>query len=135
WNNVSQSSITADYTDYVQFFKKNRDLSVEIKEKLASEFKRFRSDRDRFVNDYINWLKYESEGVMKLNKVSRGIFYRHIPFHKDIRDSLENQPAFSDLQNRFKNIRNKKLRELEVRYRKYGEMVPDVLQENLDFYK
>lgn len=135
WNNVSQPSITADYTDYVQFFRKNRDLSPEIKDKLKVEFKRFRSDRDRFVNDYVNWIKYESEGVLKHNKVARSLFYRHVPFAKSIRDNLENQPAYAELQNRFKNIRNKKLRELEIRYRKYGEILPPVLQENIDFYK
>lgn len=135
WNNVSQSSITADYTDYVQFFKKNRDLSPEAKEKLAAEFKRFRTDRDRFVNDYANWIRFEAQGVLKLNKVARAIFYRHVPLEKSLRDDLESQPAYAELQNRFKNIRNKKLRELEVRYRKYGEVLPDVLQQNIDFHK
>lgn len=137
WNNVSVPSITADYTDYVQFYKKNRDLSPEIKEKLAGEFKRFRTDRDRFVNDYTNWVKYESEGVLKLNKVSRGIFYRHIPFARAIRANIATQPAYSDLDNRLTNIRRKKLKELEVRYRKYGdfETLPDVLKHNVEFYK
>ncbi len=137
WNNVSQSSITADYTDYVQFYKKNRDLSPEIKEKLASEFKRFRTDRDRYVNDYINWIKFESQGIMKLNRVARAIFNRHIPFAKPIRDTLANQPAFADLTERLGNIRKKKLRELEVRYRKYGDYgaLPEVLRRTIDFYK
>jgi hypothetical protein len=134
WNNVSQSSITADYTDYVQFYKKNRDLSQEMKEKLAAEFKRFRSDRDRFVNDYTTWIKYESEGVPKLNKVARGIFYRHVPFAKGIRETLSTQPAYSEFQNRFKNIRTRKLKELEVRYRKFGDAIPDVLKNNMAFY-
>ena len=137
WNNVSIPSITADYTDYVQFYKKNRELSPEIKEKLAGEFKRFRTDRDRFVNDYINWIKYESEGVLKLNKVARSIMYRHIPFAKEIRDKLATQPAYTDLHNRFTNIRNRKLKEIEVKYRKYGEEhnMPDLLRKNLEFYK
>ena len=135
WNNVSVPSVTADYTDYVQFYKKNRDLSPEIKEKLASEFKRFRTDRDRFVNDYINWIKSESEGVLKLNKVARSIFYRHIPFAKAKRDNLSSQPAYADLHERFTNIRRKKLKELEVRYRKYGDNIPPILKNNIDFYR
>ncbi len=137
WNNVSNSSITADYTDYVQFFKKNRELSQEQKEKLASEFKRFRSDRDRFVNDYIQWMKFESQGVLKLNKVARGIFYKHCPFEKTIRDTLAAQPAYADIQNRFKNIRNRKVKELEIKYRKYaqeGQPLPPLLQKNLEFF-
>ncbi|MCC5815899.1 MAG: cyclic nucleotide-binding domain-containing protein [Leptospira sp.] len=137
WNNVGHPSITADYTDYVQFFKKNKDLSIEIKEKLASEFKRFRTDRDKFANDYLLWMKYESEGVQRLNRVVRSIFYRHIPFHKEIRDKLSTQPAFSDIHNRFKNIRNRQHKESENRYKKYmneGGMLPDVLQENLNYF-
>ena len=135
WNNVSQSSITADYTDYVQFFKKNRDLSPEIKEKLGAEFKRFRSDRDRFTNDYITWIKFEAEGVLKMNKVVRGIMYRHVPFAHSIRENISTQPAFIDIHNRFKNIRNRKVKELEVKYRKYGDAMPPELQANVDFYK
>ncbi len=135
WNDVSQPSITADYTDYVQFFKRNSELSIEVKEKLSSEFKRFRSDRDRFTNDYIQWLKYESQGILKLNKVSRNIFYRHIPFAKEIRDRVSKQPAFLDIHNRFRNISSKKHRQLEARYRKFGENPPEDFQANLDFYK
>jgi hypothetical protein len=130
-------SITADYTDYVQFFKKNKDLSLEIKEKLASEFKRFRNDRDKFASDYLLWMKFEAAGVQRLNRVVRSIFYRHIPFHKDIRDRLASQPAFAEIHNRFKNIRSKQHKEHENRYKKYANeagMIPDVLQENLNYY-
>lgn len=136
WNNVAQSSITSDYTDYSQFFKKNRDLSKDQKEKLAAEFKRFRDDRARFTNDYLNWLKYESQGVLKLNKVCRNIMYKHIPFEKKIRDEISNQPAYAEIHNRFKNIRNRKLREMEVKFRKYEEGgLPAELQSTLDYYK
>lgn len=137
WNNVGMPSITADYTDYVQFFKKNKDLSLEIKEKLASEFKRFRNDRDKFASDYLLWMKFEAAGVQRLNRVVRSIFYRHIPFHKDIRDRLASQPAFAEIHNRFKNIRSKQHKEHENRYKKYANeagMIPDVLQENLNYY-
>lgn len=134
WNNLAQPSLTADYTDYVQFYKKNRDLSAEMKEKLNREFKRFRSNRDRFVNDYLSWLQYESQGVMKLNKVLRGIFYRHMPFHRRVRKQIGQQPAFTEFHNRFCNIRARKTRELENRYRKFGDNLAPVLKANLDFY-
>lgn len=137
WNNVGLPSITADYTDYIQFFKKNKELSIEIKEKLAAEFKRFRTDRDKFANDYLLWMKYEAEGVQRLNRVVRAIFYRHIPFHKDIRDKLSGQPAYAEIHNRFKNIRNRQHREHENRYKKYmneAGALPDILQENLNYY-
>jgi hypothetical protein len=137
WNNVSVSSITADYMDYLQFYRKNRDLSLELKEKIHTEMKKFRTDRDKFVNDYQKWIKHESKGILKLNKVTRNIFYRHVPFTKAIRDELKSQPAFGEIANRFANIRNRKKKELETRYKKYtrdGAKLPRLLQENLDFY-
>ncbi|MDX1960890.1 MAG: cyclic nucleotide-binding domain-containing protein [Leptospiraceae bacterium] len=138
WNNVGNPSITSEYMDYIQFFKKNKDLSIEVKEKIATEFKRFRTDRDKFVNDYLLWIKYESEGIQRLNRVVRTIFYKHIPFHKEIRDKVSKLPAYADMHNRFTNIRNRQYRETEARYKKYQGSdggYPSVLQENLDFYK
>lgn len=137
WNNVGIPSITSEYTDYVQFFKKNRDLSIEVKEKLAAEFKRFRDDRSKFVNDYILWIKYESDGIQRLNKVVRNMFYKHIPFPKDIREKVSKLPAFIEIHNRFVNIRNRVHKEMENRYKKYSNQngsLPKILQENIDYY-
>jgi hypothetical protein len=138
WNNVGIPSITSEYMDYIQFYKKSKDLSIEAKEKITTEFKRFRTDRDKFVNDYLLWIKYESEGVQRLNRIVRNIFYKHIPFHKTIRDKVAKLPAYADMHNRFTNIRNRQYKEFEAKYKKYmdpnGKLHP-VLQENLDFYK
>lgn len=138
WNNVGIPSITSEYMDYIQFYKKNKDLTIEMKEKIAIEFKRFRTDRDKFVNDYLLWIKYESEGVQRLNRVVRNIFYKHIPFTKEIRDKISKLPAYTDIHNRFSNIRTRQYKELETKYRKYMDAngkLPPALQENLDFYK
>ena len=111
---------------------------MELKEKISTEFKRFRTDRDKFVNDYLAWIRYESEGIQRLNRVVRGIFYKHIPFQKDIRDKVSKLPAYADMHNRFTNIRNRQFKEFENRYKKYATAdgrLPQVLQENLDFYK
>jgi len=138
WNDVTESSITADYTDYVQFFKKNPRLSPETKEKLSAEFKRFRSDRDRFVNDYFQWILFEYEGLLKLNTVAREIMFKHVPFKKEVREKLGSVPAFIDIFTKFKNITSRKMKETENRYFKYtksGDPLPDELQQNLDFYK
>lgn len=136
WNDISKSSMTSDYMDYIQFYKKNRELSDEVKEKLSAEFKRFRDDRSKFVNDYVQWIKFESQGAMKLNRVVRGIFYRHVPFSKPVRDVLCTQPAFLEFHNRFTNIRKKKLVELENRWKKYGEKdaLPSPLRETLRYW-
>lgn len=138
WNNPQTPSITSHYMDYIQFYKKNKDISIEVKEKISEEFKRFRSDKDKFINDYVGWVKAESEGIQKLNKVVRNIFYRFIPFAPAIREKVSKMPAYIDIHNRFVNIRNRDYKERENRYRKYMAApggLPKKLQENLDYYK
>ncbi len=138
WNNIAHSSITSDYSDYIQFFKRNKDLSIEAKEKLSYEFKRFRNDRAKFVNDYLIWVLYESEGVQRMNKVARRIFAKHIPFGKPIRDRLLTLPSYKDVITRSINIRRRKATELEPRYKKYLKMndeLPVELTETYKFYK
>ena len=139
WNNVSIPSITSAYTDYVQFYKKNRDLSIEVKTKLTKEFKRFRTDKDRFINDYLVWLNYESAGTQRMNKVIREIMYRYVPFNKEIREKLMKVPAYSNINDKVQNIKKKKFIELQNRYKRYinpeNGKIPSLLQDNLDFYK
>jgi len=139
WNDVSQSSLTADYSDYIQFYRKNRDLSDENKEKVKQLIQSCRNNiRDIFVSDYHLWIKYESRGVLRLNKVVRGIFYRHCPFAKTIRGQLEKQPMYTDMAVRFENIRNRKVTEITNRYHRYtktgAELDPE-LAAHLSFYK
>ena len=136
WNNISQASITADYTDYVQFFKRNKELSPEVKEKLGSEFKRFRDDRSRFVHDYIIWILFESEGTQRMNRVARKIFAKHIPFPKAIREKLLKLPSYTDLINKSVNVKRRKALELEPRIKKYRQagMVPEIIEQTYKYY-
>ncbi|MBN2617701.1 MAG: hypothetical protein JXR64_05250 [Spirochaetales bacterium] len=45
----------------------------------------------RFIEDYILWITKESSGTQKLDKDVRGIFWRNLPFPKEIRDNLKNR--------------------------------------------
>lgn len=139
WNDITQMSLTSEYSDYVQFYKKNRNLSDDSKEKLKIQIKKCRNNlREVFVSDYFIWIKYESKGIMRLNRVVRNILYRQVPFSKDIRDEVEKQPMFAEIANRFKNIRNKKALEIENRYYKFtktGNPLPEELANHIDFYK
>ena len=139
WNDITQMSLTSEYSDYVQFYKKNRNLSDDSKEKLKIQIKKCRNNlREVFVSDYFIWIKYESKGIMRLNRVVRNILYRQVPFAKDIREEVAKQPMFADIANRFKNIRHKKAIELENRYFKFtksGNPLPEELASHIDFYK
>lgn len=136
YNNVGMPSLTSEYIDYIQFYHKNRDLTEEQKEKIKLEFKNFRDDRAKFVHDYSIWIKYESQGILKLNKIVRNIMYRYVPLSKGIRENLAKQPAFAEIHNKFKNLRSKKITELENRWKKYGDksVWPPSLKTTFDFY-
>lgn len=139
WNDVSLRSLTSEYTDYIQFYKKNKELSEESKEKLGLQIKKYRNiTRQLFASDYITWLNYESNGILRLNKLARDILYRHCPFPKEIRERLLNHPSFTETANLFRNKRSKQAKDLENRYAKYAEKgitLDEEMLENLNFYK
>lgn len=45
--------------------------------------------KDYFINDYVLWMTKESDGVQRLEKEVRGVFWRHIPFTQEIKDKLK----------------------------------------------
>ena len=140
WNNIQYKSLTSEYSDYIQFYKKNKELSEERKEKVKQQIQKAKnSTREIFVQDYELWIKSESMGAMRLNKISREILTVYCPFNKEIREAIETQPAFADPIAKFKRERMKKVRELELRYHSYttkqGIELPQQLVENLKFYK
>lgn len=138
WNDVSQSSLTSEYTDYIQFYKKNRDLSEEAREKVRAQVQKYHNRmRDIFTADYEIWLNNESKGNIRLNKVVRSILFRHCPFSRAIREQLDKQPVYTDLSTQFRNQRARLARDLENRYSKYAKntgLDPD-LEQNLIFYR
>ncbi len=51
---------------------------------------KFKGDvKDFFIDDYVLWMTKESEGVQKLDKEVRGIFWRHMPFAQDVKEKLK----------------------------------------------
>ncbi len=139
WNNIQLKSLTSEYADYIQFYKKNKELSEERKEKVKQQIvKGKNSTREIFVQDYELWIKSEASGAMRLNKVSREILAMYCPFNKGIREAVETQPAFAEPIGRFKRERMKKVRELELRYHAYTKQGINLTQElvdNMAFYK
>ena len=119
WADPIEGGVTGEYFDYVNNFKKNSKLSPEMKEKINLKFKSLRTNRDRFADDYLLWIEYEREGIMKLNSVVREMFFKFIPFKKEIRDHLENMPAFNKYASRFKNIQARDYAAYERRFKKY----------------
>jgi len=54
--------------------------------------KKIRGDvRLKFLEDYVLWITKEVDGVQKLEKEVRSIFWRHIPFPQPVKDTLRNR--------------------------------------------
>ncbi|MDR3166521.1 MAG: hypothetical protein LBT93_01150 [Treponema sp.] len=45
--------------------------------------------KEAFIQDYIIWMTKESEGIQKLDKEVRGIFWRHMPFAQPVKEKLK----------------------------------------------
>jgi hypothetical protein len=57
-----------------------------------------------FIQDYIAWMTKEREGVQKLDKVVRGIFWRFLPFSQPLKDKLKDRNlVYQELYQRDKN--------------------------------
>lgn len=114
WNDMSERSLTAEYCDYIQFYRKNRDLSTEAKDKLKSALQKAKNSyKEMFVRDYVAWIQYEGKGSPRLNKVARNILFSYCPFSEPIRKTLGANPLFREILDRYtiKNIQ--KLHHLE----------------------
>lgn len=140
WNNVQVKSLTSEYSDYIQFYRKNKELSEERKEKIKQQIAKGKNNsREIFVQDYELWIKAEAMGGVRMNKVAREILAMYCPFNKEIRQALETQPAFADAIMRYRREKSKKVREIELRYhalmtKQKIELTPPMV-ETLKFYK
>ncbi|MDR1868029.1 MAG: hypothetical protein LBQ77_07170 [Treponema sp.] len=45
--------------------------------------------KELFIQDYIQWITKESEGIPRLSKELRGIFWRYLPFTQEIKEKLK----------------------------------------------
>ncbi len=68
--------------------------------------RRLRGDvREYFIRDYVLWITKESQGMQKLDKEIRGIFWRMMPFPQHIKDALRNRSfTYSELYKKDQNI-------------------------------
>ena len=139
WNDIRDNSLTAEYCSYLQFYRKNHDLSADAKERIKNALMRVQNNyREVFIKDYVNWIKFESKGSFRLNKVSRGILVRYCPFAKALRNELKTNPMYQFLISKFEADTAKKLQRYNsvyTRYVKAGGEITEDLKENLLFYQ
>ncbi|MCM1047241.1 MAG: cyclic nucleotide-binding domain-containing protein [Clostridiales bacterium] len=114
WNDVSEPSLTSEYFDYIQFYKKNRDLSADAKDKIKIAMQKAKNSyKEMYVRDYVSWIIYEGAGSPRLNKVARTILFTHCPFAKEIRDRLKINPLYKDMMERYDIKLSQKLHHMD----------------------
>lgn len=137
WNDVTDPSLTSEYCDYIQFYRKNHELSTDAKEKIKTALQKAKNNyREVFVMDYVQWIKYEGHGSPRLNKYARGILARYCPFTKAIRDSISVNPLYSEFLEKYNIKLSQKKHLLEVLEQKLsngGHDLPPELVAQKDF--
>lgn len=138
WNDIREKSLTSEFYDYIQFYRKNRDLSQQAKERVKADLVHAKNNyREVFVADYLSWMKFESQGNFRLNKVSRRIISEYVPFKAEIRRKLEENPMYKELFTK-SNILAARKREKEKalfdRYVAAGGAITPELQAHLKYY-
>ena len=135
WNDVKVKSLTSEYMDYIQFYRKNRDLSDEAREKIKLQIQKARNNsREIFLIDYEFWVKSESNGSMKMNKVAREILATYCPFDKALREKLGVQRPYEVAMARHGRNCLKKKQEFDLRIRSIQKETPDVPEEIMTTY-
>lgn len=138
WNDITEPSLTSEYNDYIQYYRKNHDLSPDAKDKIKNSLTKAKNNfREVFVRDYHSWIRYESKGSFRLNKVARDIIFRYCPFNKEIRTLLRANPMYSAIFEKYEILKDRKKRHVELwydRYQKKGGEINEDLQNNWDFY-
>lgn len=102
WNDISEASLTSEYFDYIQFYKKNHDLSPDAKDKIKLNMQKAKNSfKEMFIRDYVSWILFEGSGSPRLNKIARAILFTYCPFSKDIRNKLKANPLYKDTMERY----------------------------------
>ncbi len=138
WNNIQYKSLTSEYMDYIQYYRKNHNLSEEKREKIKTQILRARNNsREIFLSDYEMWIYSEANAAMKLNKVSRLILATYCPFNKELRESLKSNAAFAEAMAAQQRMFHEKTREWELRIKKRENnnlTVPQEFYDTYDYY-
>ncbi|MBQ1641407.1 MAG: hypothetical protein II571_04155 [Lachnospiraceae bacterium] len=113
WNDLSDPSLTAEYSDYLQYYRKNSNLSQDQREKLKKDLQKAGNNYRRvFVADYYTYINFEAKGALRMNKVSRDIIFHYCPFADEVRKALAANPTYQEHINKHQGRVSQKARPL-----------------------
>ena len=137
WNDLSEKSLTSEYFDYIQFYRKNPDLSTETKEKIKTDLGRTKNSfKEMFLRDYALWIMFESNSSPRLNKVARTIFFTYCTFRAPVRQKLRANPLYQELADRCEIKMKQKRHKIEnicQKLRSQGKEIPEEIQKEMEY--
>ncbi|MBE5917137.1 MAG: cyclic nucleotide-binding domain-containing protein [Pseudobutyrivibrio ruminis] len=137
WNDIGSDCLTSDFYDYFTFYRKNKELSAENKEKVKTLLKSSRNNmREAFTKQYTLWINFEAQGSIRLNKPERNILNKHCTFSKAYRSKVANHPMYEQLISRHEIKCSQALNHLKTiidRVEKNGGVVPDEVKKGLEY--
>ncbi len=137
WNDLGERSLTSDYCDYLDTYKRSKDLTPEAKEKIKSSYAKYRnSSKEMFVHDYLDYIQYEGAGSLRLNKLTRIILFTWCPFSKAIREHISTNQIYKEIVDKY-NIKHAHVLHLSdlsmQKIQKSGHDIPDLIKKHREF--
>ncbi len=141
YSDITEPSLTSEYTNYLQFYKKNGNLSSDMKDRIKSMLQKARNDyKGVFVADYVMYILNEAFGLPRLNKITRDILFRYCTLSKKFRKSLASNPQYQPLLERWGVTQGAKVHGINLFVKKVQKMqpegeVPKEIQSEVEFMK
>lgn len=139
WNDFRYPSLTSEYTDYLQFYRKNSELTQERKTKIRAQLQQCNNKhKEVFVKDYMDWVLREARGAMKLSRVARNILFTYCPLSSGIYKNLEGQTVYAEAAKKYireNRAARKNLDMLIHKFEKEGIEIPEEVQKTSEFLK
>lgn len=130
YSDISDPSLTSEYVNYLQFYKKNSDLSADMKESVRAVLKKYGNNyRTVFSSEYEVYINNESNGTPRLNRVAREILFKYCTYAKQYRDKLSINPQYRKLLDAWRISQDEKLHTLDLFSRKILTMTKELPEE------
>ena len=139
WNDLKDLSLTSEYNDYIQFYKKNREFNTEQREKIKKQIQKAGSNlRRTFVSDYCVYINSESNGSPLMNRVARGILFTYCPFALSYRERIKTSPIYANELNKFEIKMKEKahpILNIAKKLENQGIDLPKALSDEIEYIK
>ncbi|RHX78648.1 hypothetical protein [Leptospira yasudae] len=138
WKDSSPPSLTSEYYLYLENYRKSPALTPDAKKGIDQQLVKYKKNlKDLFASDYSYWILFESSGKLRLNRVSRDILNRYVPFSPQLRTELQKNPILKESMDSFEARKRRLVSGIKKRYNPYFQAgnVPVEVLETIKFFE